>query len=298
MQITDRIHAIRLPFTIPVRPGLTLERFVYAYLIAGKRLCLIDCGVAASAPAILDAVRSLGRTPGDVAMAVITHAHPDHIGGAAAIREATGCIVAAHVDDAPWIQDVERQNAERPVPGFHALVGGAVKIDRLLWDGESIDVPGVPALRVIHTPGHSRGHIALFDEAEGALFSGDSIPVPGGLPIYDDVLASIQSLKTLAEVTGLRVLLSSWDEPRVNAAAYARIDEGFAYIQRVHDLVREETQAQPAATAMETAVRVVKRLGLPEAAVNPLVARTIEAHRRVMVYRDLKTGAAAPPPRM
>lgn len=45
MQITEHIHAIKIPFEIPVAPGKMFERFVYAYLIFGTEICLIDSGV-------------------------------------------------------------------------------------------------------------------------------------------------------------------------------------------------------------------------------------------------------------
>ena len=57
---------------------------------------------------------------------------------------------------------------------------------------------------MIHTPGHARGHIALYYEADRILFSGDAVPLPGAAPIYDDVPASLRSLEALKEVQGVR----------------------------------------------------------------------------------------------
>jgi hydroxyacylglutathione hydrolase len=59
----------------------------------------------------------------------LTHAHPDQIGGAQAICAATGCHVLAHAAHRTWIEDVAQQVWERPVPGFHQLVGGSVPVD-------------------------------------------------------------------------------------------------------------------------------------------------------------------------
>jgi len=48
MQITPAIHALRLPFKVPIAPGIALDRFVYSYLICGETITLIDTGVAGS----------------------------------------------------------------------------------------------------------------------------------------------------------------------------------------------------------------------------------------------------------
>ncbi|MDH3329312.1 MAG: MBL fold metallo-hydrolase, partial [Desulfobulbaceae bacterium] len=90
MKITNHIHAIKMPFQIPVAPGKTIERFVYSYLVFGSTVCLIDSGVAGSEQPIYDYMYKEGREPLDIGMMVLTHAHPDHIGSAAAIKERTG----------------------------------------------------------------------------------------------------------------------------------------------------------------------------------------------------------------
>ncbi len=143
MQITPAIHALRHPFQVPVAPGITLDRFVYSYLIAGETITLIDTGVAGSETRIFEYIQSIGRNPSEISLIVLTHSHPDHIGAARAIREATGCSVAAHPAERSWIEDVERQNQERPVPGFATLVGGSGTCSILrLEGGVTIDTDG------------------------------------------------------------------------------------------------------------------------------------------------------------
>jgi len=55
-------------------------------------------------------------------MLVLTHSHPDRIGGSQAVRRGSGCQVAAHIDAKPWIEDVECQFEERPVLNSHSLI--------------------------------------------------------------------------------------------------------------------------------------------------------------------------------
>ncbi len=96
---------------------------------------------------------SRSTEPDDIGLAVLTHAHPDHMGGALAVKERTGCVVAARELEKDWIQDIDLQYRQRPVPGFHRLVEGALTVDRELRDGELIDAGHGRALEVMHPPG-------------------------------------------------------------------------------------------------------------------------------------------------
>ena len=53
MQVTEHIHALKIPFKLRVGPDKTVDRFVFAYLIFGDQICLIDSGVAGSEAMIL-----------------------------------------------------------------------------------------------------------------------------------------------------------------------------------------------------------------------------------------------------
>jgi hydroxyacylglutathione hydrolase len=279
MQVTPAIHALRHPFQVTVAPGIALDRFVYSYLIAGETITLIDTGVAGCEERIFEYIRSISYDPSEISLIVLTHSHPDHIGAARAIREATGCSVAAHPAERTWIEDVECQNRERPVPGFATLVGGPVAIDFELDGGVTIDTDGTGEyeLEVLHTPGHSAGSIALFLPSERALFSGDVIPVPGDLPVYDDPVASVQSIRLLRSVRGVRVLLSAWDEPRFGEDVNGQMDLALDYLQKIHTaVIASAGNGDP--DPMELARKTAAALGLPPQAVNPLLTRTFAAN--------------------
>jgi len=66
MQVTDHIHALKIHFKLLVRPGKMLDRFVYAYLIYGDQICLVDSGVAGSEVVIFDYVTHTGRDPREI----------------------------------------------------------------------------------------------------------------------------------------------------------------------------------------------------------------------------------------
>ena len=287
MQVTEHIHAIKIPFKLEISPGKTLDRFVYAYLIYGKRICLIDCGVSSSDTLIFDYLRKTGRKPEEISMLVLTHSHPDHIGGAQGIKKGAGCKVAAHRDAKPWIEDVDRQYRERPITNFHSLVEGSVQVDRVLGDGDSLDLGDGKTLKVVHTPGHSRGSISFLLREDGALFSGDALPMTGMVPIYEDVVSSVKSIKKLKEIKNLELLFASWEEPQHGTRLYSLMDEGVNYFQHIHDVVRKEWADSPSPDLKKVGASVIKALGLPEAALIPIVLKSMEAHIKVIDSQDL-----------
>ncbi|ARC58376.1 Hydroxyacylglutathione hydrolase [Frondihabitans sp. 762G35] len=157
------------------------------------------------------ALRSLGHGPADVATVTATHLHPDHLGMAERIREASGAVLQLHEAEAAalprlasegrstteltrlideWGVPAERRRELLDLADDAALsddaAGGAagratpevpladVRVDRILRDGDLLDVPGF-ALTVVSTPGHTPGHLCLRDDARGLLFSGDHI---------------------------------------------------------------------------------------------------------------------------
>jgi glyoxylase-like metal-dependent hydrolase (beta-lactamase superfamily II) len=273
MQISSRIHAIRIPFAVPTPLG-PIERFVYAYLVCGEQVTLIDSGVAGAEELIFAYLDSIGRGR-EVSRLFLTHSHPDHIGAAQAIRAASGCAVLAGAAERNWIEDTGRQERERPVPGFTTLVGGPVQVDKVIADGETVELGGGLLLEVIATPGHSTGSLSFFLPSEGALFSGDAVPVPGDLPIYDDYRTSVATLKRLQGLEGVELLLEAWQEPRVTTPAN-RLIAGLNWLQEVDRAVQQAGGEER--DAMALCRQVVAQLGLSPLAVNPLVARSFCSH--------------------
>ena len=287
MQVTEHIHALRIPFKLPISPDKVIEREVYSYVVFHDNVTLIDTGVAGTEAMIFDYIKKKGRDPREISMVLLSHSHPDHIGSVKAIKEATKCRVAAHSGEKDWIEDTEKQFKERPVPGFHMLVGGPVAVDGLLTDGEFINLGGNTGCRVMYTPGHSRGSITLIFENEKAMITGDCVPLPNDLPIYEDIVASVHSLKNLKRVTDIEILLSSWEAP---IHGYERIgkrmDDGLLYLRRIHEVVRN-AKNQGKEDLMDLCRHVVNETGLPESAVNPLVARSLASNVAAMEITDL-----------
>lgn len=275
MQITDHIHALKIPFSVPTPAG-PIERFVYVYLVCGEEVTLIDSGVAGSEEMILSYLKEIGR-PKEISRLILTHSHPDHIGAARAIRAATDCRVLAGAGERAWIEDTDLQARERPVPGFTTLVGGSVEVDQVLADGEVLELGGGLSLKVIATPGHSAGSLSYLLTLENALFCGDAVPVAVDMPIYDDFHTSVATLGRLGRMQGLNLLLEAWQAPLATGIS-GRIAQGEAWLQAVDEAVQQVAGQEPESDQMSFCRQVVTKLGLSPLAANPLVARSLHSH--------------------
>lgn len=276
---TKKIHPIKIFFNIPASPDKAVERSVYAYVIEGERLCLIDTGVAGSEKDISIALQKLNKKLSDVDIIILTHSHPDHIGAASLIQRLSRAKVWAHANERVWIEDIDRQGKERPVPGFAELVAGSVTLDRLLTDGDMLSLGEGLTFRALHTPGHSSGSISLLSEENGILFSGDLIPQPDSMPIYEDVAALANSLVRIAEIQNLTALYSSWEDPLYGRSAVDAIHAGMKYLITVHTVALAVFSEFVESDPMELCKRCVRMLGLPSFAANPLVLRSLLSHK-------------------
>jgi glyoxylase-like metal-dependent hydrolase (beta-lactamase superfamily II) len=173
-----------------VAPGIHRlgNRFVNFYLVeADGGLTLVDAGLPAFYAELEALLRSRGRTVGDIDALLLTHAHGDHVGIAERVR-GEGVPVRIHELDAEQARTAKNHPREGGMLGYfrygatwRLLAMGArngalkpVKIAEVTPLGEGdLDVPGRP--RVIHTPGHSPGHVVFHFAEQGAVIAGDAL---------------------------------------------------------------------------------------------------------------------------
>jgi glyoxylase-like metal-dependent hydrolase (beta-lactamase superfamily II) len=154
----------------------------------GTRLALVDAGLPGFRGQLEEFLAGRGRTLRDVEAVLLTHAHSDHVGVAEAVR-AEGATVYVHEADAEMARTAKPQSREgsmlpyfRHRATWRLLVGGAraggMRTPKLaevatFTEGAELDVPGRP--RIVHTPGHSEGHVVFHYPGRGTLLAGDAI---------------------------------------------------------------------------------------------------------------------------
>lgn len=167
---------------------------VYApnvYLINRKESALIDAGLAE--PQLLSQRLQYLKehTGGKVKYILLTHSHPDHVGGAAFLKRELGSSLIAHRSEEARIKQTQ----------------GRV-LNHLVEDGERLMV-GEQEIEVVHTPGHCPGHLCYFLPEKGILFSGDHVPGMGTtviVPPRGDMAQYVASLRRL-ESLPLKIVL-------------------------------------------------------------------------------------------
>jgi glyoxylase-like metal-dependent hydrolase (beta-lactamase superfamily II) len=147
------------------------------HLIDGPKPVVVDTGAPGSAPKILAALARQGFAPTDVALILLTHAHSDHAGSAAALRQATDAPVAVHRGDLAMLRrgdngkvfptDLEARISQpfvdKPFP--------ALEPDIILDNQSDLRALGLDA-ELLPTPGHSPGSISMLF-ANGDAIIGD-----------------------------------------------------------------------------------------------------------------------------
>jgi len=239
-RITFRPNYICFPVRTPTRPPAT---HTCCYIVHNsKEMLIFDPGSPyedeqKALAACVDEMIAEGR---EVREIILTHLHPDHVGGVNALKAHLGGAVpvVAHEQTAVGLSDVH--------------------VDRLIQDNELITLAGEPPirLRALHTPGHALGHLCFHDDERGVLLTGDNIvglgsvlidPPQGNMRAYLDSLARMRSLPNLTVLFG-------GHGPAI-ATPYQKIDE---YIS--HRLEREQNILQAVRAGATDPKEIVARV--------------------------------------
>lgn len=140
-------------------------------LFRGETPILIDTGYESHADETIRLIESNGMGVADIAIIVHTHCHSDHIGGTHKLRAASKAKAAMHPIEAGWLRTGERRLTWLDYLDQHATF---FPIDLELNEGDVL-YAGDVSLRVLHTPGHSPGGIALYSPELRVIFAGDAV---------------------------------------------------------------------------------------------------------------------------
>jgi glyoxylase-like metal-dependent hydrolase (beta-lactamase superfamily II) len=212
---------------------------VHAFLLDdGNGLTLIDTLFDTDAGRILDRLSALGKSAGDLKHIILTHAHRSHLGGLAVLKDLSGATVYSHAWEADIIAGERTAQPVSPIPMrplrdywrvYYLQLGAALgrgkhppcPVDATLEDGDTVG-----PISVLHTPGHTPGHLAFWWPERRVLFAGDAIatyPVfEAGWPAFNlNPTQHVLSLRRMSELDA-QVLAVGHGEP-ITAGAAQRV---------------------------------------------------------------------------
>ena len=234
-------------------------RFMCQYVVAGRdHAILVDTGLADTPGAVIDPY--LGRAALEPDFVLISHADNDHVGGNRAFRHAhPDAVFMCHELDRRWVESNEALVRENY--GWHAAYGfpamnsdellasmsGDSPIDVGLSGGETIRLDAGRRVEVLHLPGHTPGHLGLWDEQTRAVIVIDAVLADGIYdragnklipPRYYDLAALRQTISRL-EALQPELLLTAHYPVLERADALEWLATGRAFVDDVERVVRE-----------------------------------------------------------
>ena len=224
------------PMTTPARteevvPGLHRIDLgpVNAYLLdSGAGPVLIDTGFPGDELPILGALAELALAPRELRAIVVTHAHVDHAGAAAALREATGAPIHMHPRDA---------------------VRAGFPVDDDLRPGGA--APFLPGVTVLGAPGHTAGQVVLrWNRHGGVLIAADAATHLDGrldlAPVCEDPAAATRTFGRLHRLA-VDVAVFGHGDPLTSGAGAALRRQARADLQASRSLIAEPVRSTPPA---------------------------------------------------
>ncbi len=214
---------------------------------------LIDAGIPGLWPELVAELDALGRSVEDIRGVILTHADSDHIGFAERLRSEYGVTIYVHADDAAQARGeikVKNPSWGRVRPGpllsflWYAGRRGGLSVTSIeevttVGDGDILDLPGTP--RIIHTPGHSPGSIAIHSAPVQALFVGDAMTTR-------HVLTGVEGPQPAPFTHDPKTALASLDRWRGVDARWVLPGHGHPWDGGVEEVVSRIQEAALAAT--------------------------------------------------
>ena len=288
------------------------------YLLVGDdRTVLVDAG-GSSEPenVIFPYLKGLGLTPTDLDVVIVTHSDHDHFGGLSAIKDANSAVALTCGDqDRFMVEDPETTYSFRynHYAADHGIgfddaaraaimedLGRAQQVDFTWTGGETLRLASDWLLEVHHAPGHTYGHLCVFDTKNRAIIGGDVVQgsvypsLEGGAalgPTYLYVDAYLTTIRYLKNLGADMLCLAHWPIQR-GREVDSFLDESRAYVEQVDRAMFEAiSQAANGATMRELIEELGPSLGDWPRGADELLAFSFLGHlerfeSRGLVKRD------------
>jgi glyoxylase-like metal-dependent hydrolase (beta-lactamase superfamily II) len=281
------------------------------YLLRGERTLLVDTGVKETpGDVILPFLADAGIDPAELDLVLLSHSDVDHFGGDEAIRRAAPrALFCAHLADVPWLSDRERIMRERY--GWYAAygvgyppetaawlrdaMGADVPIDVGLSGGETIRLGAELTLHVLHLPGHSPGHLGLWEPRSRTAIIQDAVMARGLLDTEGKVIHPSPYFDAAGYEASARLLMRL--EPERLLTAHYAIVEGTDVDRFLDDTVEFVRDAREAVTEIlleEREVTLARALELADGRLGPFTSMPNELAGPVRVHlRELVAAGRA-----
>ena len=240
------------------------------YLLIGQdRVALVDATIPDSIERDLRPfLERLGLGLLQIDLVIVSHGHPDHVGGLAALKRANPALeILCSEGDQRWVenQDAMWQELFLRYPDHLSfddevrdyivttLGGEPTAATSTLKPGDVVDLGGM-SLRAVDAAGHSPGHLALLESTNGLLFTGDAVQGSGIShvntdaclpPLYEDYDAYVASLEGMTALAP-EAVLSAHHDPQVGDAAARFLELSLSTAHRNHEIVTQLARADQA----------------------------------------------------
>ncbi len=298
-------------FQISSRLG---PRYVHQYLLKEKNeALLLDVGMMDTPEkVIIPACKDIGINLDQIKMIVISHADVDHFSGLKNMREnAKNAITIAHSFDVPWIESCEKIQKERYF--YYESLGvfhddetkrwfidnlHSAKIDLHFNGGETICLGDDRYIDVIHTPGHSEGHLSLYDRKNKAAMVVDAILWKGlydtegtiiSPPPYYFVDEYIHSILTILQLD-INVLLTGHFDPLKGIDAQVFLHESKQFVKNVEETIYSVIEDKPQSLReilLKTNDQVGKFTAMMVELVGPVYAHLLKLEKVGSIHRTM-----------
>jgi glyoxylase-like metal-dependent hydrolase (beta-lactamase superfamily II) len=278
MEIAPHIYMI--PALVGTRP---LQLFL---MVGDERTLLIDTGCAPDPERyIFPYFKDLGMHPADIDITLITHSDVDHCGGNAALKRANPAVLItcgeadrSLVEDpgVMWTRRYDRFTEPHDMGYSPAakewnmmMLGEPTSIDWTWSGGETLRLGKNWLVEIHHVPGHSDGHLAIFDPSSRTLLSGDAVhgsvylDVDGNAalcPTYLDVDPYLSTIDYINSLNADILAGCHWPVKR-GAEVSAFLDESRQFVEKADALLLAELDRRGSANLQQLIRAVGAQLG-------------------------------------